>query len=197
MPRPKETDRAPDGYITPQTAAEILGYTPQTIRNQIKGGRLEGTEFIQENGEPRYYVSRAALSRIMALRSEDESDNGSNLSEYGLMLVDAVVRHAGELVRLHHEAVEDRAAYHKEMRLYLDKAQQDQAIIKELQGQLLDAFAEGTGHLRTTALSLEKLVARDDRRARDAKWTKYAIIVTGIVLAALMVVLIGLELYLP
>ena len=59
---PRQPERAPEGYLTPRAAAELLGISPQTVRNRVKDGSLQGIEMTTESGEPRYYVARSEIS---------------------------------------------------------------------------------------------------------------------------------------
>lgn len=61
-----------DKYTT-TAAARILGVEPQTIRNRIKAGKLEGfKEEDSETGKVRYYVTQESLeNERIAAQTED------------------------------------------------------------------------------------------------------------------------------
>jgi hypothetical protein len=73
MPRYPEKDRAPDGYITPYTAAEVLGVSDMTVLNHLKEGKLEGMTVPTEGGKARYYASREAVAATLAADSPSKS----------------------------------------------------------------------------------------------------------------------------
>ena len=60
--RPQE--EAPEGFVTVREAAEILGRSPQMVRNYYRSGRLEGQEFLNEKQEQRYHISIESLQEF-------------------------------------------------------------------------------------------------------------------------------------
>jgi predicted ArsR family transcriptional regulator len=106
VPRYPEKDRAPDGYITPQTAAEVLGVSYMTVRNHLKEGKLEGTTILTEDGEVRYYPSRAAVAATLAARLENEWERSREI--VALEMEEITVRHMRTLESILNDAVEER-----------------------------------------------------------------------------------------
>ena len=106
MPRYPEKDRAPNGYITPQTAAEVLGVSDMTVRNHLKEGKLEGATVLTEGGEVRYYALRAAVAATLAARSENESERSREI--VALEMEEITLRHTRNLESILNNAVEER-----------------------------------------------------------------------------------------
>jgi excisionase family DNA binding protein len=106
VPRYPEKDQAPDGYITPQTAAEVLGVSDMTVRNHLKERKLEGMTVLTEGGELRYYASRAAVAATLATRSEYDQERSREI--VALEMEEITLRHMRNLETILNDAVEER-----------------------------------------------------------------------------------------
>lgn len=93
MPRGKE--QAPNGYLSPEVAAEVLHTTPDTIRNRIRNNAMPGRISDLPSGEKRYYVDRKAVLHIAS------ADINPNLQmrrqAVGLELEDIVQRYSEDI----------------------------------------------------------------------------------------------------
>jgi DNA-binding XRE family transcriptional regulator len=57
--------QAPPGYVTVPEAAEIWGVSPETIRNRMKNGTLDGKVDTLTSGERRYYARKSAVEKYL------------------------------------------------------------------------------------------------------------------------------------
>jgi DNA-binding XRE family transcriptional regulator/predicted transcriptional regulator len=79
--RPK--DKAPSGHVTVSEAAELLGVTPQAIRNRMVRKTLPALAVPNQSGENRYYIPRASVEESLMRNSETQSlsRNQADVSE--------------------------------------------------------------------------------------------------------------------
>jgi hypothetical protein len=68
MGRPREI--APEGFMLPREAAQVLRCSEETIKNRIRSGRLEGRRFTNDRGENRYYADAEAVHESAKERRE-------------------------------------------------------------------------------------------------------------------------------
>jgi hypothetical protein len=145
MPRYPEKDRAPDGYITPQTAAEVLGVSEIIIRNHLKEGKLEGMTVPTEGGKVRYFASRAAVAATLAAGSPSKSARSH------------------DIVALEMEEITLRQM--RNLESILDNAAKERKVLRDNQETLIDAAAElAEGNTRQREVLLKILEADRERR---------------------------------
>jgi chromosome segregation ATPase len=68
MGRPREI--APEGFMLPREAAQVLKCSEETIKNRIRSGRLKGRHFVNDRGENRYYAGAEAVHEAAQERQE-------------------------------------------------------------------------------------------------------------------------------
>jgi excisionase family DNA binding protein len=145
MLRYPEKDRAPDGYITPQTAAEVLGVSDMTVLNHLKEGKLEGMTVPTEGGKVRYYASRAAVAATLAAGSANKSARSR------------------EIVALEMEEVTHR--HLRTLESILDNAAKEREVLRDNQETLINAAAAlAEGNTRQSKVLLKILEADRERR---------------------------------
>lgn len=66
--RPRET--APEGFMLPREAAEVLGVSEESVKNWIRSKRLAGREWLTPKGEKRYHAEAEAVRVEAAARGE-------------------------------------------------------------------------------------------------------------------------------
>ena len=169
MPRYPEKDRAPDGYITPQTAAEVLGVSDMIVRNHLKEGKLEGMTVPTEGGKVRHYASRAAVAATLAAGSPSKS-----------------ARSREEIVALEMEEITLR--HMRTLETILDNAAEDRKVLRDNQETLIDAAAElAEGNTRQREVLLKILEADRERRRILRR------VATSLVMLALLIVIVAFE----
>jgi predicted ArsR family transcriptional regulator len=137
MPQYPEKDRALDGYITLQTAAEVLGVSDMTVLNHLKEGKFEGMTVPTEGGEVRYYASREAVAATLAADSASKSARSR------------------EIVALHMRTLES----------ILDNAAKERKVLRDNQETLINAAGElAEGNTRQSEVLLKILEADRERR---------------------------------
>jgi excisionase family DNA binding protein len=145
MPRYPEKDRAPDGYITPYTAAEVLGVSDMTVLNHLKEGKLEGMTVPTEGGKVRYYASREAVAATLAAGSPSKSARSREI--VALEMEEITLRHMRNLESI------------------LDNAAKERKVLRDNQETLIDAAAElAEGNTRQREVLLKILEADRERR---------------------------------
>ena len=168
MPRYPEKDRAPDGYITPQTAAEVLGVSEIIIRNHLKEGKLEGMTVPTEGGKVRYFASRAAVAATLAAGSPSMSARSHDI--VALEMEEITLRHMQNLESI------------------LDNAAKERKVLRDNQETLIDAAAElAEGNTRQREVLLKILEADRERRRILRK------VATSLVMLALLIGIVAFE----
>jgi hypothetical protein len=168
MPRYPEKDRAPDGYITPQTAAEVLGVSEIIIRNHLKEGKLEGMTVPTEGGKVRYFASRAAVAATLAAGSPSKSARSRDI--VALEMEEITLRHMRTLESI------------------LDNAAKERKVLRDNQETLIDAAAElAEGNTRQREVLLKILEADRERRRILRR------VATSLVMLALLIGIVAFE----
>ena len=168
MPRYPEKDRAPDGYITPQTAAEVLGVSEIIIRNHLKEGKLEGMTVPTEGGKVRYFASRAAVAATLAAGSPSKSARSRDI--VALEMEEITLRHMRNLESI------------------LDNAAKERKVLRDNQETLIDAAAElAEGNTRQREVLLKILEADQERRRILRR------VATSLVMLALLIGIVAFE----
>ena len=170
MPRYPEKDRAPDGYITPQTAAEVLGVSDMIVRNHLKEGKLEGMTILTEGGEVRYYASRAAVAATLAAGSANKSARSR------------------EIVALEMEEITHR--HMRNLESILDNAAEERKVLRDNQETLINAAAAlAEGNARQSDVLLKILKADQERRSILRK------VATSLVMLVLLIGIVAFEVF--
>jgi hypothetical protein len=168
MPRYPEKDRAPDGYITPQTAAEVLGVSDLVVQNHLKEGKLEGMTVPTEGGKVRYYASRAAVAATLAAGSPSKSARSREI--VALEMEEITLRHMRTLESI------------------LDNAAKERKVLRDNQETLIDAAAElAEGNTRQREVLL-KILETDQERRRILRR-----VATSLVMLALLIGIVAFE----
>ena len=168
MLRYPEKDRAPDGYITPQTAAEVLGVSEIIIRNHLKEGKLEGMTVPTEGGKVRYFASRAAVAATLAAGSPSKSARSREI--VALEMEEITLRHMRNLESI------------------LDNAAKERKVLRDNQETLIDAAAElAEGNTRQREVLLKILEADRERRRILRR------VATSLVMLALLIGIVAFE----
>ena len=168
MPRYPEKDRAPDGYITPQTAAEVLGVSEIIIRNHLKEGKLEGMTVPTGSGKVRHYASRAAVAATLAAGSPSKSARSREI--VALEMEEITLRHMRNLESI------------------LDNAAKERKVLRDNQETLIDAAAElAEGNTRQREVLLKILEADRERRRILRR------VATSLVMLALLIGIVAFE----
>ena len=168
MLRYPEKDRAPDGYITPQTAAEVLGVSDMTVLNHLKEGKLEGMTVPTEGGKVRYFASRAAVAATLAAGSPSKSARSREI--VALEMEEITLRHMRTLESI------------------LDNAAKERKVLRDNQETLIDAAAElAEGNTRQREVLLKILEADQERRRILRK------VATSLVMLALLIGIVAFE----
>ena len=168
MLRYPEKDRAPDGYITPQTAAEVLGVSDMTVLNHLKEGKLEEMTVPTEGGKIRYYASRAAVAATLAAGSPTCSARSREI----------VALEMDEITHRHLRTLES----------ILDNATKERKVLRDNQETLIDAaaaLAEGNTRQREVLL---KILEADQERRRILRR-----VATSLVMLALLIGILAFE----
>jgi excisionase family DNA binding protein len=168
MPRYPEKDRAPDGYITPYTAAEVLGVSDMTVLNHLKEGKLEGMTVPTEGGKVRYFASRAAVAATLAAGSPSKSARSREI--VALEMEEITLRHMRTLESI------------------LDNAAKERKVLRDNQETLIDAAAElAEGNTRQREVLLKILEADRERRRILRR------VATSLVMLALLIGIVAFE----
>lgn len=168
MLRYPEKDRAPDGYMTPQTAAEVLGVSEIIIRNHLKEGKLEGMTVPTEGGKVRYFASRAAVAATLAAGSPSKSARSRDI--VALEMEEITLRHMRTLESI------------------LDNAAKERKVLRDNQETLIDAAAElAEGNTRQREVLLKILEADQERRRILRR------VATSLVMLALLIGIVAFE----
>jgi predicted ArsR family transcriptional regulator len=168
MPRYPEKDRAPDGYITPQTAAEVLGVSEMIVRNHLKEGKLEGMTVPTEGGKVRHYASRAAVAATLAAGSPSKSARSREI--VALEMEEITLRHMRTLETI------------------LENAAKERKVLRDNQETLIDAAAElAEGNTRQREVLLKILEADQERRRILRR------VATSLVMLALLIGIVAFE----
>jgi predicted ArsR family transcriptional regulator len=168
MPPYPEKARAPDGYITPQTAAEVLGVSEMIVRNHLKEGKLEGMTVPTEGGKVRYYASRAAVAATLAAGSPSKSARSREI--VALEMEEITLRHMRTLETI------------------LDNAAKERKVLRDNQETLIDAAAElAEGNTRQREVLLKILEADQERRRILRR------VATSLVMLALLIGIVAFE----
>ena len=170
MPRYPEKDRAPDGYITSQTAAEVLGVSDIIVRNHLKEGELEGMTVLTEGGEVRYYASRAAVAATLAAGSASKPARSQ------------------EIVALEIEEITHRQL--RTLESILDNAAEERKVLRDNQETLINAtasLAEGNTHQSEVLL---KILEADQERQRILRK-----VTTSLVMLVLLMGIVAFEVF--
>jgi excisionase family DNA binding protein len=168
MPQYPEKDRAPDGYITLQTAAEVLGVSDMTVLNHLKEGKLEGMTVPTEGGKVRYYASRAAVAATLAAGSPSKSARSREI--VALEMEEITLRHMRTLESI------------------LDNAAKERKVLRDNQETLIDAAAElAEGNTRQREVLLKILEADRERRRILRR------VATSLVMLALLIGIVAFE----
>ena len=168
MPRYPEKDRAPDGYITLYTAAEVLGVSDMTVLNHLKEGKLEGMTVPTEGGKVRYYASREAVAATLAAGSASKSARSR----------DIVALEMEEITHRHMRTLES----------ILDNAAKERKVLRDNQETLIDAAAElAEGNTRQREVLLKILEADQERRRILRR------VATSLVMLALLIGIVAFE----
>jgi excisionase family DNA binding protein len=170
MPRYPEKDRAPDGYITPYTAAEVLGVSDMTVLNHLKEGKLEGMTVPTEGGKVRHYASRAAVAATLAAGSPSKSARSREI--VALEMEEITLRHMRNLESI------------------LDNAAKERKVLRDNQETLIDAAAElAEGNTRQREVLLKILEADRERRRILRR------VATSLVMLVLLIGVIAFEVF--
>jgi excisionase family DNA binding protein len=170
MPRYPEKDRAPDGYITLHTAAEVLGVSDMTVLNHLKEGKLEGMTVPTEGGKVRYYASRAAVAATLAAGSPSKSARSREI--VALEMEEITLRHMRTLESI------------------LDNAAKERKVLRDNQETLIDAAAElAEGNTRQREVLLKILEADRERRRILRR------VATSLVMLVLLIGVIAFEVF--
>jgi hypothetical protein len=168
MLRYPEKDRAPDGYMTPQTAAEVLGVSEIIIRNHLKEGKLEGMTVPTEGGKVHYFASRAAVAATLAAGSASKSARSRDI--VALEMEEITLRHMRTLESI------------------LDNAAKERKVLRDNQETLIDAAAElAEGNTRQREVLLKILEADRERRRILRR------VATSLVMLALLIGIVAFE----
>lgn len=73
-----KADGLPDGYVTVDEAAQLLGVSPSTVLNDVKQERLEGLDRGVER-RPRWMASRSAVDHLKS--AGGRADRRSQLAQ--------------------------------------------------------------------------------------------------------------------
>jgi hypothetical protein len=170
MLRDPEKDRAPDGYVTPQTAAEVLGVSDMVVLNHLKEGKLEGMTVPTEGGEVRYYASRAAVAATLAAGSADKSARSR------------------EIVALEMEEITHR--HMRTLESILENAAEERKVLRENQETLINAAAAlAEGNTRQSEV-LSKILEADQERRRILRK-----VATSLVMLVLLIGIVAFEVF--
>jgi excisionase family DNA binding protein len=170
MPRYPEKVRAPDGYITLYTAAEVLGVSDMTVLNHLKEGKLEGMTVPTEGGKVRYYASREAVAATLAADSPSKSARSREI----------VALEMDEITHRHMRTLES----------ILDNAAKERKVLRDNQETLIDAAAElAEGNTRQREVLLKILEADRERRRILRR------VATSLVMLALLIGVIAFEVF--
>jgi predicted ArsR family transcriptional regulator len=170
MLRDPEKDRAPDGYVTAQTAAEVLGVSDMVVLNHLKEGKLEGMTVPTEGGEVRYYASRAAVAATLAAGSANKSARSR------------------EIVALEMEEITHR--HMRTLESILENAAEERKVLRENQETLINAAAAlAEGNTRQSEV-LSKILEADQERRRILR--KAA---TSLVMLVLLIGIVAFEVF--
>jgi predicted ArsR family transcriptional regulator len=170
MPRYPEKVRAPDGYITLYTAAEVLGVSDMTVLNHLKEGKLEGMTVPTEGGEVRYYASREAVAATLAAGSPSKSARSREI--VALEMEEITLRHMRNLESI------------------LDNAAKERKVLRDNQETLIDAAAElAEGNTRQREVLLKILEADRERRRILRR------VATSLVMLVLLIGVIAFEVF--
>jgi hypothetical protein len=168
MPRYPEKDRAPDGYITPYTAAEVLGVSDMIVLNHLKEGKLEGMTVPTEGGKVRHYASRAAVAATLAAGSPSKSARSREI--VALEMEEITLRHMRTLESILYNAAKERK------------------VLRDNQETLIDAAAElAEGNTRQREVLLKILEADRERRRILRR------VATSLVMLALLIGIVAFE----
>jgi predicted ArsR family transcriptional regulator len=168
MPRYPEKVRAPDGYITLYTAAEVLGVSDMTVLNHLKEGKLEGMTVPTEGGEVRYFASREAVAATLAAGSPSKSARSREI--VALEMEEITLRHMRTLESI------------------LDNAAKERKVLRDNQETLIDAAAElAEGNTRQREVLLKILEADRERRRILRR------VATSLVMLALLIGIVAFE----
>ena len=163
-----EKDRAPDGYITPQTAAEVLGVSDMVVLNHLKEGKLEGMTVPTEGGELRYYASRAAVAATLAAGSANKSARSREIVAFEME----------EITHRHMRTLES----------ILENAAEERKVLRENQETLINAAAAlAEGNTRQSEV-LSKILEADQERRRILRK-----VATSLVMLALLIGIVAFE----
>jgi hypothetical protein len=177
MLRYPEKDRAPDGYITPQTAAEVLGVSDMVVQNHLKEGKLEGMTVPTEGGEVRYYASREAVAATLAADSANKSARSREI----------VALEMEEITHLQTRTLEsilDNAAEERKVLI------NNQETLINNQETLINAAAElAEGNTRQREV-LVKMLEADRERRRYLR-----IVATSLVMLVLLIGIVAFEVF--
>ena len=170
MPRYPEKDRAPDGYITLQTAAEVLGVSDMTVLNHLKEGKLEGMTVPTEGGKVRYYASRAAVAATLAAGSASKSVRSREI--VALEMEEITLRHMRDLESI------------------LDNAAEERKVLRDNQETLINAAGElAEGNTRQNEVLL-KILEADRERRRILR-----VVATSLVMLVLLIGIVAFEVF--
>jgi excisionase family DNA binding protein len=170
MPQYPEKDRAPDGYITLQTAAEVLGVSDMTVLNHLKEGKLEGMTVPTEGGQVRYYASRAAVAATLAAGSASKSARSR------------------EIVALEMEEITRRQL--RNLESILDNAAKERKVLINNQETLINAAGElAEGNTRQSEV-LVKILEADRERRRILR-----VVATSLVMLVLLIGIVAFEVF--
>jgi hypothetical protein len=170
MPRYPEKDRAPDGYMTPQTAAEVLGVSEIIIRNHLKEGKLEGMTVPIEGGKVRYFASRAAVAATLAAGSANKSARSREI--VALEMEEITLRHMRTLESI------------------LDNAAKERKVLRDNQETLINAAGElAEGNTRQSEVLL-KILEADRERRRILR-----VVATSLVMLILLIGIVAFEVF--
>jgi excisionase family DNA binding protein len=168
MPRYPEKVRAPDGYITLYTAAEVLGVSDMTVLNHLKEGKLEGMTVPTEGEKVRYYASREAVAATLAAGSPSKSARSREI--VALEMEEITLRHMRTLESI------------------LDNAAKERKVLRDNQETLIDAAAElAEGNTRQREVLLKILEADRERRRILRR------VATSLVMLALLIGIVAFE----
>ena len=172
-----EKDRAPDGYITPQTAAEVLGVSDMVVLNHLKEGKLEGMTVPTEGGEVRYYASRAAVAATLAAGSANKSARSREI--VALEMEEITHRHMRTL-----ESILDNAAEERQV------LRDNQVTLINNQETLINAAAAlAEGNTRQSEV-LSKILEADQERRRILRK-----VATSLVMLVVLIGIVAFEVF--
>jgi excisionase family DNA binding protein len=170
MPCYPEKDRAPDGYITLYTAAEVLGVSDMTVRNHLEEGKLEGMTVPTEGGEVRYYASREAVAAMLAADSANKSARSREIMALEME----------EITHLQTRTLERN----------LDNATKERKVLINNQETLINAAAAlADGNTRQREVLLKILEADKERRRILHR------VATSLVMLVLLIGIVAFEVF--